>query len=521
MSRLKKLRILSQAVFIFLFFFLLIRTEYHGRDAIAYPVKIFLDIDPLILITTFLSAHTIVLSLLWSLALAALTLVLGRVFCGWICPLGTLNDFVSFIGGIGYRSSSRLDIIGIKTKYYLLIAVLTASLFQINFAGLLDPIALMIRSFAVAISPGLNYIVHALFDGLYGNQWLPANAISERFYDFLKLHIISFDTPVFRQGAFVAIIFMMVLGLNSIRKRFWCRFACPLGALLALISRFSVLNHKIDLNSCSECGSCTASCPTGARPDPELPWNGSECVLCMNCESSCSDHSIGFEFGRPVPHMRRTDLKRRYILEAGAAGIGSLALFRLAPVRATGSAGLVRPPGAVSEEQFLRKCVKCGECMKVCITNGLQPSFLQAGFEGIWSPVFDFRTGYCEFNCTLCGQVCPTQAIEKLPVADKQKRKIGLAFIDINRCLPYAFNTNCIVCEEHCPTSPKAITFKKEIISTAGGGKMEIKKPVVDPEVCTGCGICQYKCPVGGKAAVRVSSTNEDRSRANQLILRH
>ena len=97
--------------------------------------------------------------------------------------------------------------------------------------------------------------------------------------------------------------------------------------------------------------------------------------------------------------------------------------------------------------------------MKVCITNGLHPTFLQAGFEGIWSPILIPRIGYCEFNCTLCGQVCPTDAIEHLDLEVKRERKIGLAFFDQNRCLPYAFEIDCIVCEEHCPTSSKAIVF--------------------------------------------------------------
>jgi MauM/NapG family ferredoxin protein len=205
-------------------------------------------------------------------------------------------------------------------------------------------------------------------------------------------------------------------------------------------------------------------------------------------------------------------------MQAGAAGLASLALIRLNPVRETGESELVRPPGSVEEPKFLRRCIKCGECMKVCITNGLQPTFLQAGLEGVWSPFLVPRIGYCEFNCTLCGQVCPTDAIEQLEPEVKKKRKIGLAFIDRNRCLPYAFGIDCIVCEEHCPTSPKAIRFEPRIVKTAGGEK-EIKQPIMVPEVCIGCGICEYYCPVGETAAIRVSSAGEDRSDKNKIIL--
>jgi MauM/NapG family ferredoxin protein len=238
----------------------------------------------------------------------------------------------------------------------------------------------------------------------------------------------------------------------------------------------------------------------------------------MNCESTCQKHAISFGVGLPEPQHRRTDLKRRYLLQAGAAGVGFIALFRLNPVRATGESDLIRPPGSVEEAEFLRRCIKCGECMKVCITNGLQPTFLQAGFEGLWSPFLVPRIGYCEFNCTLCGQVCPTDAIEKLEPGEKKQKKIGLAFIDQNRCLPYAFGINCIVCEEHCPTSPKAIRFESKM-SAGDDGVKELKLPVMVPEVCIGCGICEFYCPVGETAAIRVSSVGEDRSEKNRIIL--
>jgi len=128
------------------------------------------------------------------------------------------------------------------------------------------------------------------------------------------------------------------------------------------------------------------------------------------------------------------------------------------------------------------------------------------------------RIGYCEFNCTLCGQVCPTDAIEELGLEVKQKRKIGLAFVDQNRCLPYAFGINCIVCEEHCPTSPKAIQFESRV-AVKDGVETELKLPVIVPNDCIGCAICEYYCPVGEEAAIRVTSVGEDRSEKNRIIL--
>jgi len=177
---------------------------------------------------------------------------------------------------------------------------------------------------------------------------------------------------------------------------------------------------------------------------------------------------------------------------------------------------LIRPPGALAEEEFLRRCMRCGECLKVCLTNGLQPSFLEAGLEGIWTPRLDFRVGYCQYYCTLCGQVCPTGAIRKLSQQEKTRTKIGLAYIDKSRCIPYSQGVECIVCEEHCPTPEKAIKFEVVEVMTKEGSR-KIRRPHVDINLCIGCGICEYKCPLQDQPAIIVTRLGE--SRAEGLLL--
>jgi formate hydrogenlyase subunit 6/NADH:ubiquinone oxidoreductase subunit I len=157
--------------------------------------------------------------------------------------------------------------------------------------------------------------------------------------------------------------------------------------------------------------------------------------------------------------------------------------------------------------------------MKVCITNGLQPTLLEAGLEGIWSPTLVPRIGYCEYRCTLCGQVCPTGAIKRLQMAEKAKVKIGLAMIDKGRCLPWAHGRPCIVCEEVCPTPTKAIWLEEVGARDRQGKMVMVKQPHVDLELCIGCGICEAKCPVLGRPAIYVSSVGESRSKENQLLL--
>ena len=225
-------------------------------------------------------------------------------------------------------------------------------------------------------------------------------------------------------------------------------------------------------------------------------------------------------FLRP-PRQSRLDLSRRLLLTSGLAGLGGGLLFRSDANGQSRSFNprLIRPPGALAEEDFLARCIRCGECMKVCPTNAIHPTWLEAGLEGLWSPVFKMKIGYCEYECTLCTQVCPTHAIKELAVEAKQQVRIGLAFVDKNRCLPYAFARPCIVCEEHCPTPKKAIWLEDAEVLDRNGQKIMVKQPHVDPELCIGCGICENKCPVADHGAVFVTSVGETRNPKNQILL--
>jgi MauM/NapG family ferredoxin protein len=217
----------------------------------------------------------------------------------------------------------------------------------------------------------------------------------------------------------------------------------------------------------------------------------------------------------------RLNLGRRKVLASGAAGLGAAFLFHTHPLGAKRSfnPALVRPPGAIGEEEFLSTCIRCGECMKVCPTNGIHPTMFEAGLEGMWTPVMKMTIGYCEYECSLCSQVCPTGAIRKMDIAEKKKIKIGLAYFDRNRCLPYAYARTCIVCEEHCPTPKKAIWFEEVQVKTPAGETVTVKQPHVDPELCVGCGICVNKCVIKGDPAVLVSSVSETRNPENGLLL--
>jgi len=186
------------------------------------------------------------------------------------------------------------------------------------------------------------------------------------------------------------------------------------------------------------------------------------------------------DFARP-PKESRLDLGRRSVLVAGLSGLGGSLLFAIHPQASKRSfnPALIRPPGSLPESEFLAKCVHCGECMKVCPTNAIQAAALEGGLEGAWSPVMKMTVGYCEYECNLCSQVCPTHAIQQVSIEEKQKIKIGLAYFDKNRCMPWAYSRPCIVCEEHCPTPKKAIWFEEVEVLDIQGEKVTVKQPHV------------------------------------------
>ena len=182
----------------------------------------------------------------------------------------------------------------------------------------------------------------------------------------------------------------------------------------------------------------------------------------------------------------------------------------------------------MEEKDFLERCIKCDQCIRACPTNVLQPALMESGLEGIWTPILNMKIGFCEVNCTLCGQVCPTGAIQRITIEEKTgigpfvkegPIKLGTAFYDHGRCLPWSMETPCVVCEEVCPVSPKAIYSREVTIIKRDGNPITLRRPYVDPALCIGCGICEHECPVTDEAAIRVSAVGETRSRDRRLLM--
>ena len=539
---LPRLRRLSQILFLALFAVLLCKTELHGslhsteaNGPLPYPVRLFLETDPLLAIANALATHALYRGMLWSLAILIPTLFLGRFFCGWICPLGTLNHFFSSLDSETKRGRRRIDSNRYHDwqalKYYLLIALLAAAFFGGALVGLLDPISLAVRSVGLSILPGLHYALNAPLEplGRSPHYWTRMAGTAAHF--LLDATVPGFRQPYFRQGFLLGAIFIFILAMNLRITRFWCRALCPLGALLGVASRWSILGLEKHPTQCGDCNRCLLHCQGGDDPLPGAPWRKAECHLCMNCVADCPESGIRFRwFPRNSTTREGADLKRRRALVSLAAGTAALPLLRAnTGLAAEPHERLIRPPGALDEKLFLERCIRCGECMKVCPGNALHPALAEAGWEGIWTPVLVPRVGYCEPGCALCGQVCPTGAIWEFTAEDKawvgarsdaRPIRLGTAFYDRGCCLPWAMATECIVCEEWCPTTPKAIYLRPAEAFDAAGNTRPVRQPYIDPERCVGCGACEFACPVRDRPAVYVTSVGESRSPANQMLLR-
>ena len=529
----------TQFALLVVFLWLFRRTEYTGVDLLPGGENLFFRMDPLVGAAAMLGARQFIAGFWPALLIVGLTMLFGRFFCGWICPLGTLLDYfgvvvrvvksplslwkrarlnaaaaqdgqVSACVASGPSTTGRFVRFGRSMRYFLLGAILVAAVFAFPLVGLLDPFSLLVRGLSFWGDPAFfRHVDTAIGTGSEG--WAV-----ETLQPFLRRHhVLPFREMLFRFAGVSAALLTILFALEFVARRFWCRYLCPTGTLFGLFARRSLLK-RVPGGVCKTCSNCAAVCRMNAI-EPGVGTLPEACTLCMDCVDFCPTGISRFRFAstskkkHSAVAARPTDLSRRSVLAgivAGAAIPGASLAAGLGCKRSI-PATLLRPPGAGDEPTFLNLCVRCGECMKVCPTNVLQPTIFEAGLEGMFSPHmvprFIFQQSYCEFTCTLCGQVCPTGAIPRLTEEEKHARPTGMAYFDHSLCLPWAEKTPCIRCEEMCPAPDKAIkilnTFK---ITDKDGMEVEIQQPYVDHDLCVGCGICESNCTIPGVAGIRL-----------------
>ena len=503
----QRVRILVQVIFTFLFFYLLLHSGYARAESFTYT-DYFFYFDPLLMLLNFIASGKILPIFLLSLIPLFLTLIFGRFFCGWVCPFGAINQFFSRIFKKSKKEKKGVEKKLLKLKYLVLLGVIVAALMGTHLGGWLDPFSLLTRSTAIAVNPSFNHVINhslkagAKDSGIVSKTLKPA-------YDFARKNVLTNKQRVYTQSVIIGLLFFGLLVMNLYKRRFFCNYLCPLGALYGLVSRFSLFHLKTG-EKCVSCNACANNCTYKGSPFQD--YMKSECMTCFNCVSDCPTDAVDVTFALPKKAARAPlDLGRRRILGSAVTGLAAAALPKAFIHSKSKIHPFERPPGSVTEKEFLARCVRCGQCMQVCPTNFIQPALFEAGLEGIWTPVLNAQSGYCEYECNKCMQVCPTNAIEKLTLAQKKEFKIGIAVVDRNRCYTYADGYNCAVCEEHCPIPEKAIRFREVDTWNFQGKLVKVKQIYVVPDLCIGCGICENVCPRGDAPGIVNTAEEETR----------
>ena len=433
---------------------------------------LFLVTDPLVAALTMGASQVIVPSMAVSVVFVVFTLVFGRAFCGWICPLGTLIDLSAKIlrpseTRVSFETHLRMQ----YWKYYILAVMVLGALFSAQWVYLLDPLVLMFRAVTAGVYPAATALVP--------ESWMPGDT-------GMEYHGVAF-APLF--------LLLVVLGLTAITPRFYCRYICPLGAFYGLLSRVPLLRRRV-----TGCDSCVAiqtdkQCVTGCRmgavdANPHLTQNH-ECIRCMSGRSFCHTEAIAFEWSLPKAAEKKDvtpDIDRRRFLIFGASGAALAPMAALSGYHRGEPNQVIRPPRVLDEGVFVDQCIRCAMCVQACPTQTLQLTHLEAGVAGFWTPAVTPSVDGCIAECNACSVACPTDAIPVFdkPEKDKWAVKMGTVVLEKNRCICFTENTKCGECIDVCPT--KAFVIEPE------HDGVPRRPDAVDYFRCVGCGLCETAC---------------------------
>jgi ferredoxin len=424
-------------------------------------------------------------------ALLTSAFVFGRVYCSVVCPLGVFQDIAGYFGK---RRRFRYT----PGKSWLR--------------------AVMLAAFIAAFLAGLPVVWNALepysaFGRIAAGLFAPVWALGNNALAYLseKTGIFWISTsPIWIKGlyafGFALPTFAGVGCLAWKGGRAWCNAICPVGTTLGAVSRFSLFRMRIDPGNCARCGRCEKSCKSSCIDSKKGTVDATRCVVCFNCTGVCRRNAIAYS--RPGASragnrgVKEPNPARRGFL---FSALGFLTFPILAGARDMAEKPIpaltrkvrrvkddpVIPPGASGLRSYSSRCTGCQLCVSNCPNRVLGSSDRGVG---ALQPSLSFERGYCRVNCVKCSTVCPTGAIRPITVAEKSAIQIGRAVVDRTRCIRTSEDVDCSACARNCPAGVINLMQK------TGGGK----DMAVDAERCTGCGACEYFCPVRPVAAIEV-----------------
>lgn len=436
------------------------------------------------------------------------TLLFGRAYCSVICPLGIFQDFFNWLS----KKIDKKKKYGYKPEQKWLRWGVLAILLITWLCGFTVLVSL--------IEPYSAYgrIVTQIFKPLYvlGNNLLAnfsEKAGSYKFF-YVALSVRSIATLI------VAVLTLVIIGFMSFRfGRTWCNTICPVGTVLGFFSRYSLFRISIDKEKCNHCKACARKCKSYCIDSANQTIDYSRCVDCFDCIENCKQDALKYspiwKLSTKSQETPVNESKRKFIKSAVAIAV-------MAPValesRAAEGVGVKKnkriplsPPGSISHKNLLQHCTACNLCVSKCPSNVLKPATLEYGIEGFMQPVMSFDKGFCNYDCTVCSEICPNGAIMPLTVEEKHHTQPGLVIFEKEECVVWKNRTSCGACAEHCPTG--AVTM----VPFEGG----LTIPQTSQEVCVGCGGCEFICPVkaihieGNAVHLKASAPEEEEVKTN------
>lgn len=482
---LKKIRI-AVAVILFTaitFYFL----DFVGILSLSFP-----NLARIQFIPALLSGTLAVLGLL-----LLLTFLFGRVYCSVICPLGVFQDVVAWFA----RRINRKKRYVFSREKRLLRYVVLGSIVVAFFAGgtvvlsLLDPYSAYGRMTVNVFRP--------VYMGLNNLGAILLNYFDNYSLYYTDIYVLSLFS------LFAGLVTFIVVAFLAYRYgRTYCNTICPVGTVLGVVSRWSLWRVRIDREACVSCGLCERKCKSSCIDSKNKFVDSSRCVACYNCLASCHKHALSYRplWNKATVETSGTDTGKRQFVAALAVTVLAVVprkawakeIAVLEGNKAYKKQQPLSPPGAVSAAHLLDHCTACHLCVAKCPSRVLKPAFMEYGVGGIMQPVMDFEHGFCNFDCTVCADVCPNGALLKLTKQEKHTLQVGRVVFVKENCIVHTQETSCGACSEHCPTQAVSMQPYKNGLTI----------PVVNPDICVGCGGCEYVCPVRPFRAIYIEGNS-------------
>ena len=428
--------------------------------------------------------------------LVVVALLFGRIYCSVVCPLGTMQDFFSWLGGKAKKNRFSYAKENKWLRYGFLAVFVVAMIF--GFA----PVTTLFAPYSA-----YGRIVNSLFKPLYDllNNWLASIDASHDRYNFTEVQVWMRSVTTF----VVALLTILILGFIAWRKgRLYCNSICPVGTILSFFSRFSLFRVRFDESKCKKCSLCEKNCKAQAIDFKNGTVDYSRCVVCGDCLAKCKFDALHYTAKKPAAQPQPVDTSRRSFL-VGAAMAGTTAALAQTEMKVDGGLAAIEdkvapkrqtpvtPPGSVSARHLQKHCTACQLCVSSCPNNVLRPS---TDLLTLMQPTMSFERGYCRPECTRCGEVCPTGAIKPISREEKTSIHVGHAVWIKDNCVIFRDGVSCGNCARHCPTGAiQMVDFE------------DVKVPAVDVEKCIGCGACENLCPARPFSAIYVEGNEMHR----------